>query len=40
MVAGVDGTISVWAKESRPSSILSPNREEILKHGNFSLESY
>lgn len=40
MVAGFDGMISVWVKESRPGSILSPNREEILKHGTFSLGSY
>ena len=40
MVAGFDGMICIWAKESRPSSLRSPSREEILKHETFSLECY
>ena len=38
MVAGFDGTICVWAKESRLGTILSPNREVILKKWNLPLE--
>lgn len=41
MIAGFDGTVCVWAKESRIGTILSFDMEVIpKKNGTLSLESY
>lgn len=41
MVAGFDGTVCVWAKETRLGAILSLDREVIPKKKRaLSLESY